>query len=292
VDKRYIRAIPSLFTGSVLRSLAEAGRSPVFESVCQRIGVAGTAGRGATLGDTFEALYEVLKREYRCEYLFKNAIASKLLLGRHSLSTATLVTEWRVAECKADIAIINGTSTVYEIKTSLDNLDRLESQLAAYRQVFDRIYVVTEEALSAKVASEVAADVGIMALTPRYTLREMRPSQSNLHRVKPGVIFDSLRVAEYSEILQTELGFVPEVPNGRRYHECKRLFEQLAPEVAHAGMVRVLRGRTARRGFAPFVERLPPSLKAAGMGGYLPANLQARLCALLDATYEPATSLS
>lgn len=46
-----------------------------------------------------------------------NVIANKILLGKHSLNTSHMLSEFRVGYNKADVVIINGTSSVYEIKS-------------------------------------------------------------------------------------------------------------------------------------------------------------------------------
>lgn len=44
---------------------------------------------------------------------------------------------------RADIAVLNGKMIGYEIKTDNDNLSRLEHQIKAYNEVFDRVYIIT-----------------------------------------------------------------------------------------------------------------------------------------------------
>lgn len=56
-------------------------------------------------------------------------------------NTAAL-TELPIGNSKADFIMINGRGVVYEIKTDLDNLIRLEDQLKDYYKVFSYIYVV------------------------------------------------------------------------------------------------------------------------------------------------------
>ena len=77
-----------------------------------------------------------LIKEYRNEYIFKNTIANKIIKGRHRLSNVTYINEFRVVNSICDVAIFNGTSSAYEIKTELDNFDRLENQLADYKKGF------------------------------------------------------------------------------------------------------------------------------------------------------------
>jgi hypothetical protein len=241
-----------------------------------------------TAGQVFDALYLAMQRHYRCEYLFKNAIASKIVLGRHSMRTASLLTELRADERKADIVVLNGTSSVYEVKTKLDNLDRLADQLAAYRNLFDRIYVVTDTGCEAKILDAVAADIGVVVLTGRYTLRTVRESSRHADEVSPGSIFDTLRVAEYTEILRDEFGGVPDVPNGVRYVECKRQFMKIPPQRAHDAMVRVLKRRASAMTTDAFVASLPHSLRAAGLTTPLTHSQRVQLADVLASPYCPA----
>ena len=93
----------------------------------------------------YDTIFKRLLREYRYEYIYKNAVAKKILLGKHNLNTAFMLTEFRADDCKADTVILNGTSYVYEIKTEMDSFDRLDRQISAYRKVFDYITVISSE---------------------------------------------------------------------------------------------------------------------------------------------------
>jgi hypothetical protein len=46
---------------------------------------------------------------------------------------------------RIDVAVVNGYLHGYEIKSSEDNLDRLQSQQAAYNKVFDKLTLVADE---------------------------------------------------------------------------------------------------------------------------------------------------
>jgi hypothetical protein len=68
------------------------------------------------------------------------------VLRRHHTSPNTLVLNelgLRHGTCRADIAIINGSLTGYEIKSDEDSLERLAEQIKTYSAVFDRAAVIT-----------------------------------------------------------------------------------------------------------------------------------------------------
>ncbi len=96
--------------------------------------------------NVFETAFSLLKREgSRHEYIYKSALTHKVLLGMHSLQTASMINGFRVGDCKADVVILNGTATVYEVKSKRDSLTRLERQIATYATMFAKVYVIAAE---------------------------------------------------------------------------------------------------------------------------------------------------
>ncbi len=66
-------------------------------------------------------------------------------LRRQHQSRSTLVVDelgLRHGACRADIAVVSGRLTGYEIKSDRDALSRLPAQIVAYNAVFDRVAVV------------------------------------------------------------------------------------------------------------------------------------------------------
>jgi hypothetical protein len=261
-DLRYYNQLAQFFSLPLFREVASDGRVPDFmRYVLTNSGYIQVLPKKVTLGQLYETLYGFLKSQYRCEYVYKNALANKILLGRHSLKTSTLLTEFRTNNSKADAVVMNGTSSVYEIKTELDTLERLDGQISSYKKVFDKVYVVTHESKLPKLQTMLAEDVGIILLTDKYTLQIVRESQSHKDSVDSAVIFDCLRQAEYCEIISDEFGHVPDVPNSKLYSECKRLFSTLPSTVAHDGMVRTIKKRKPANSLNSLVAAVPHSLK-------------------------------
>jgi len=258
---RYYNQLARLFSGPVASELGSRQRCRFIDYIIQQSGYARMIVKGTTLGQMFDDIYWRLWQHYRCEYIYKNALARKILLGRHSLNTSTLLTEFRTNTSKADLVIVNGTSSVYEIKTELDSLDRLNSQIASYLRVFDKIYVVTHESQIVKVEREISPEIGLFLLTNRYSLKKIREATSNALNVDPSSIFSCLRQNEYCQIVRSEFGYVPDVPNTLIYTECKKLFSTLSPETAHRQMVEVLRNRSHSSFLQSFIKAVPNSLK-------------------------------
>jgi hypothetical protein len=232
--------------------------------------------------DLFDTVYNYLSKFYRNEYIYKNVITNKILLGKHSLNTSFMILEFRVSDCKADTVIINGTSNVYEIKTELDSTDRLSKQIEAYKKVFDKINVIASSSQISKIEKTMNESVGIMELTPRNTIKTIREASSRKHLVEQGVIFDSLRKNEYLSIIQERFGFIPEVPNTQIHSKCKSLFLTLSPNEAHDLMVEALKTRGNSSILKEFINSIPYSLKAFALNSRLNKADKNRLLDLLD----------
>ena len=52
------------------------------------------------------------------------------MLGIHSLNTTSAIVELPIVDSIADFILFNGKAVVYEIKTELDSLERLEGQFS------------------------------------------------------------------------------------------------------------------------------------------------------------------
>lgn len=242
-------------------------------------------GSDFKLLDIFNAVYKYLSKTYRSEYIYKNAIANKILLGRHSLNTSFMLTEFRVGNCKADVAIFNGTSNVYEIKTELDSLERLENQIAEYQQFFDKVHIITAPSQTNKISKSVESSIGILELTPRNTIKTLQQAKSGKKRVSPETIFDSLRKSEYLSIIEKHYGSIPEMPNTQIYKECKTIFRKISPELAHDSMVPLLKQRGNSYGLKNFIESVPYSLKAIALNSCLKEKDANSFIDILNSSY-------
>ena len=268
-DSRYNRDLAQVFTSSVAVELAR-GRVPKNLQTLIAEGASGLTVE-TTFGELFTAIHDHLWRGYRGEYIYKNAIARKILLGRHSLSTTRMFTEFRVEQAKADVVLVNGTTTAYEIKTELDSLDRLKGQLASYCRVFDRVFVVTHEGSGKEVARVVSPRVGVIELSGQYSLQVIRAAPSNIQSLSTASIFDSLRREEYTRILEGAFGSAPKAPSALMYRACKEQFAKLTRAAAHAGFAEALRKRPLASETCDLVKTAPPALTSlcltAGLTG-------------------------
>lgn len=264
VDRSELAALTRLFSASVVHELGRYGRSPLFSRLIQQSRLLQPSNLAISVGDAFDHAFSILRRSgYRDEYVYRSAITQKLLLGRHSLRTAAVVHEMRAGSSKADVVVLNGTSTAYEIKSERDSLARLPSQLASYRRVFASVNVVTSSRQSREILSVIPDDVGLLVLSDTYTIQVVRQAPVLPQRTSPLEILRALRAGEAAAILHG-LGIeVPKVPNTQLRAAFEASFAELDPAATHQQMVQVLKRTRSQASLAGYLESLPISLRAA-----------------------------
>ncbi|NIG81776.1 sce7726 family protein [Klebsiella sp. Ap-873] len=220
-----------------------------------------------TLADIFDYCFDILKKEYRNEYFYKNLIANKLLMGRHSLSTSTMLSEFRVGSNKADCVIINQISTCYEIKTDFDNLNRLKAQLKSYLELFDKVYVVVSDKHLQSVLLTVPDEVGVINLTQKDTLKEIKKAEIVKRKLDISMLMNSLRVDEYKNLVESIYGYVPVVSNTEIFSTCEELLLACDNDLVRKKYKRtLLKTRDVDKNF---LYSLPSSLKITGINSDL-----------------------
>ncbi|MGM0588017.1 MAG: sce7726 family protein [Bacteroidota bacterium] len=178
--------------------------------------------------DVLESMYSYMLKNYRCEYVYKNFIANKILLGIHSLNTSTLLDEFKIGSSFADLVFVNGSSTVYEIKTELDSPDRLSDQLSDYKKAFGKVYVVTHINEVDKYREIVSgSSIGLIALSRRNHLSRVKEASNDFTDLDIETMFKCLRKNEYSNILNKYFGYTPDVGNMSYFRESLKMAQKI-----------------------------------------------------------------
>jgi hypothetical protein len=284
-----LAAISRLFSSSVVREMARRGKSPLFARLASQSLLLTSLPAYAPVRKLFEEAFSILKREgCRHEYIYKAALMHKILLGTHSLQTASMLNEFRVCECKADLVILNGTATVYEVKSERDSLSRLERQVTAYTKVFGQVYVIAAESHIDAVIRSVPEEIGILRLTSRHQISTLREAIDRRQNTSPAAIFDSIRTEEARAILLSQGVSVPTVPNTILNPVLRQLFIRLDARTAHDGMVQVLKKTRNLLPLSDLVAQLPHSLQIAALSVPLRQLDHARLVAAVNTPLEDA----
>jgi len=289
MDNNQLLAVSRFFSAGVIREMANKGASPTLARLAREARIVTSDFDNQLVRDLFDFSYKLLKaKNYRHEYIYKAALTEKILLGTHSLQTASMLTEFRVGACKADVAILNGTATVYEIKTERDSLSRLERQINAYKSVFAKVYVIAGEKHISSIEKIVSNDVGLLKLSNKYTISTIRDAINMPERTSALAIFDSIRINESKKILDLLDIEVPELPNTEIYGALRELFKSLDPTEVHMNMVKVLKKTRSLRPLSEFIGDLPVGLQTAAITAQLKKSGRERLKHAIDTPLQVA----
>lgn len=216
----------------------------------------------STIGDVISTVYHFMDDEYRNEYFYKNTILNQLLIEKHDLNNTAAITELPIGASKADLIMINGRGVVYEIKTDLDNLIRLENQINDYYKVFSYVNVVVGNKQLSRV-KEFLKDkpVGIYVLNKEGNLRCRKRAAYYTDKLSYEAMFQVLRKAEFESILIKKFGKLPSVNNFQYYRECLKWFEQMNIIIAQREVMKCLKNRTLLLAENKIGEEVPYQLR-------------------------------
>jgi len=196
--------------------LIQDGKSDVFDYVVRRYI---DDPENKNHGQLISEIYTHLGRQQRNEYYYMNTLLNKLLCGIHNVNTTSAFSQVRIERSIADFVMINGEGRVYEIKSDLDNFDRLYDQLRDYFCAFSKVSVLASIHEQEKVKSVLSSfgdmgdAVGIYVLSERSTIfnkeRSREPRAYN-EFLNHSSIFKLLRKREYENVIQSYFGQVPE----------------------------------------------------------------------------------
>lgn len=262
----YSTSINRVFTRKTLNDLMTTGYSDIYDHVIRRYIV---DAEGKTNGEIFSEIYSKLGELNRNEYYYTNTLLNKLLVGIHSVNTTTALSQIRIADHIADFVMINGEGYVYEIKSDLDNLERISAQLNDYYKAFSRVSVLVSEQKRRRVEDilkrlgDMGNAVGIFVLSEkdtifnRSTCKEPQLYERNLDHYS---LFTIMRKAEYESIIHSFFGDLPIVAPAFYFKECYELFSQIpiieAQKRVHGELKK--RNRITREVF----EEIPMELKS------------------------------
>ena len=216
----------------------------------------------ATIGEAISEIYHFMNCEYRNEYYYKNTILNQLLIKKHDLYNTAALTELPIGDSKADFIMINGRGVVYEIKTDLDNLLRLENQIKDYYKVFSYVYVVVGNKQLPRV-KEFLKDqkVGIYELTASGKLICRKKALCNKENLSYEAMFQVLRKAEFESILLKHFHKLPEVNSFQYYRECQKWLERVNIITLQKDVMRCLKARTLMLVENKLEEKVPYELR-------------------------------
>lgn len=208
-------------------------------------------------------LYQELQATHRNEYFYKNELLNSLLIQNRKISSCSALTELPVAKSKTDMIFVdeNDVGIVYEIKTELDTLNRLESQIQDYYKAFPYIYVVTSSNHLHQLEQALEeTSVGIIELTGDREFVHRKEATCNTNNLSHDVLFRILRKKEFESIVLKYFKELPDVSDFVYYRACFGLLENLDIVLFQREVMSCLRKRNLVLNAVDFIKNVPYEL--------------------------------
>lgn len=212
--------------------------------------------------DIINIIYNSLLKNYKNEYVYKNILTNKLLLKKYSLKNTIALNEFSIGKSIADFVLLNGEARIYEIKTELDNLEKLDKQIGDYCQFGDKVYIVTNSKhINKLIELYDNTTIGIIELTSRNALKTIKEASSNVNSFSYEILFKTLRKREYTELIYEYFNFIPEVSNTRIFKECLALAKKIEVSLFQQLVIKKLKSRNISNQKKIQEKSIPESLK-------------------------------
>lgn len=227
--------LTSFFSRKTVRQLSVAGWTQAYKDTVLRIV---DAPKTKTNCECIDEVYRYLAHNYKDEYYFKNEMLNQLVS-----SEDTAIVELPVSGSIADFIVVNDSATVYEIKTALDNFERLDSQISDYSRAFAKVAVVIPaEKLDRLLQKIDNQKIGIV-IEKDGQLSVYREPVADMSHLSHRAMFWILRKPEYSAMIKQWFGALPEVSDFEYYGTCYDLFSQIPILEAYQLFVDALKKR-------------------------------------------------
>jgi len=271
VNPAYHYSLARIFGASLLNGILKADYEANLQSLLNDCGL---QVENWSLANALNTAYSYLTQHYRCEYVYKNEIANQLLLARHKQNSATLLRELSSDQSIADIVIVNGHTVAYEIKTELDNFDRLANQATAYRSLYDSLNVVTHARAIPSLEQRLSPEIGLMVLDEQMRIHEVRRAAVTPGLFEPEKAMLTLRQSELVKELEKRVGKFPKMGTASVLTYCHNLYLSLSKEEARQVFYAALKSRRPAEHQYQLVLDCEKSLKMMLLG----RDLSRRLC--------------
>ena len=227
-----MRSYSSAFSRALFTDIIKYGDCSRLDAIHDRYD--GKRKKEKTYFSYLKYLYRQISINYRCEYVYKNELI-ELLIKKYAHSNTVIFNEFRMQKSIVDLAMFNGNSRAFEIKTEYDTTRRLIGQLVDYTRVFQLCYVVIPANMLEIYEKDIPPYIGIVLMRESggvLELDEARPAVENKN-IDAGMMMKCLRTKEYENMVIEEFGKLPDVPYYEMYEACEEKLYDMPPDKLH-----------------------------------------------------------
>ena len=170
--------------------------------------------------------YHILEENYPNEYVLKNEFLNKWLKNELGTNNSVIFNEFRIGKAIADLAMFNGVSKVFEIKTILDKEYRLSNQIQEYRKIFNEVYIIVPDVLLTKY-SNYDESIGIITFDSNSKNFKIVQRAKRNKELNPETLMEVLHTKEYLEITEEYYEQLPQMNSFNQFEICKGLISKI-----------------------------------------------------------------
>lgn len=279
ISEERLRSYSSAFSRSVFSDIANFADFSHLDWLISRYSE--RLKDNASYMDYLSYMYAAISKSYRCEYVFKNEIINQLLLKKYGTKHTVAFNEFRVGDSIVDLAMMNGESKAFEIKTTLDSPKRLGKQMNDYKKVFDKCYIVVDAEECEYYSGCVDESTGIVSLSyvrGRVVLEEYRPAKKH-ETIDVCCLMKCLRTSEYRNIVKSYFGMLPDVSCFDMYEACQEQLTKIPNEILDTMFLAEVKKRKSATGR---LKSFPKEIRQIILALNLPQNRQEMLITNLN----------
>jgi hypothetical protein len=171
--------------------------------------------------------YNVLEQHYQNEYVLKNSFLTNWLIKELGKSTSVVFNEFRIGKSISDLAMFNGVSRAFEIKTEYDSEKRLNDQIKNYGEAFNEIYLIIPKS-KLNTYKKYENRIGIILFDNKKNKKfEYYKKAEYRENLNPAVLMQILNTNEYKKIVKKYFGELPIMNSFDQYEKCFNLIRSI-----------------------------------------------------------------
>ncbi len=179
--------------------------------------------------DYLKKVYKTIETKYPNEYVIKNSFINHSLINEIKELNSVVYSEFRVGKSVVDLAMFNGISKAFEIKSEFDTPNRLEGQLKDYKKIFNEVYIIVPK-IKIDLYLNFDDTSGVIAFQSNSTEKdkfELIRKPKTVNQLDFNEIMNILRTNEYKELVNTFYGSLPPMTSFTQFEICKELISKI-----------------------------------------------------------------
>ncbi len=192
--------------------------------------------------------YKILEENYQNEYVLKNEFLNNWLKKELGTDNSVVFNEFRLGKAIADLAMFNGVSKVFEIKTILDKEYRLSNQIEEYKKLFNEVYIIIPIELLSKYLN-YDNSVGIITYESKIKKFELHRKPDRLNNINYEVLMEVLHSKEYIKISKEYYKILPNMNSFNQFEICKELISKIPQNELNNLFIKAMKNRNINNQF-------------------------------------------